>query len=367
MGKVRPGARGLPELQGAVYRTEELRLRRKTMMRLYGVLMLGLCLCVPVYAQVQPDPIIDVHLHALSADGQGPPPQSFCAPSTGWAPADTGAGWGDQFSAIFKNPPCAHPIVSPMTDKDLMDRTLTILKRHNIYAVTSGSKVEEWQKAGGDRIIPGLMFNLGPDTPPSVKEVKAMFVSGQYKVLGEVGIQYQGIDPSDARFEPYLAMAEELDVPVGIHIGPGPPGAPYFAADKYRARLHSPLLLEEALLRHPKLRVYAMHAGWPMIDDMLAMMWTHPQLYVDVGVIGYAIPRAAFHDYLRRMVEAGFGKRIMFGSDQMVWPEAVEVTIESIETADFLTKDQKRDILYNNAARFLRLTPEQIAKQQRGE
>jgi predicted TIM-barrel fold metal-dependent hydrolase len=29
--------------------------------------------------------------------------------------------------------------------------------------------------------------------------------------------------------------------------------------------------------------------------------------------------------------------------------------IEAIETADFLTQAQKRDILYNNAARFLRL------------
>ena len=83
-----------------------------------------------------------------------------------------------------------------MTDKELMDKTLAILKRHNIYAVTSGSKVEEWQKAGGDRIIPGLLFNLGPDAPPPVKDVKAMFVSGRYKVLGEVGIQYQGIDPA---------------------------------------------------------------------------------------------------------------------------------------------------------------------------
>ena len=67
--------------------------------------------------------------------------------------------------------------------------------------------------------------------------------------------------------------------------------------------------------------------------------------------------------YLRRIVEAGFGKRVTFGSDQMVWPDAIEVSIESIETADFLNQDQKRDILYNNAARFLRLSQDQIARQ----
>jgi predicted TIM-barrel fold metal-dependent hydrolase len=190
--------------------------------------------------------------------------------------------------------------------------------------------------------------------------MRQMFSNGQYRVLGEVGIQYRGIEPGDARFEPYLAMAEQLDIPVGIHIGPGPPGAPYLGTPAYRARLHSPLILEEPLIRHPKLRIYAMHAGWPMLDDTLTMLWTYPQLYIDVGVISFAIPQAEFHAYLRRIVQAGFGKRVLFGSDQMVWPEALEIAIQSIEKADFLSPGEKRDILYNNAARFLRLSPEEI-------
>jgi predicted TIM-barrel fold metal-dependent hydrolase len=59
-------------------------------------------------------------------------------------------------------------------------------------------------------------------------------------------------------------------------------------------------------------------------------------------------------------VEAGYGKRIMFGSDQMVWPQAIEVAVDSITTAPFLSEEQKRDILYNNAARFLRLSKQEI-------
>ena len=63
-------------------------------------------------------------------------------------------------------------------------------------------------------------------------------------------------------------LAEQYDVPVGIHMGPGPAGIAYNTG--YRSRFSSPLLLEEALVRHPKLRVYIMHAGWPMLDDMVA-------------------------------------------------------------------------------------------------
>ena len=50
----------------------------------------------------------------------------------------------------------------------------------------------------------------------------------------------------------------------------------------------------------------------------------------------------------------------MFGSDQMVWPEAIGLAIVGIESADFLTEAQKRDIFYNNAARFLRISDEEI-------
>ncbi|HEX6219795.1 MAG TPA: amidohydrolase family protein, partial [Acidimicrobiia bacterium] len=99
-----------------------------------------------------------------------------------------------------------------------------------------------------------------------------------------------------------------------------PPGAPYLGSPHYRARMHSPLLLEEALMRHPRLRLYVAHAGWPMLDDMLALLWAHPRVYVDVGIISFGIPTAEFHRYLRVMVEAEFGSRVMFGSDQMVWP-----------------------------------------------
>ncbi len=59
--------------------------------------------------------------------------------------------------------------------------------------------------------------------------------------------------------------------------------------------------------------------------------------------------------YIQRIVEAGFEDRVMFGTDQMVWPKLIETSIGVIDRASYLTPQQKRDILYNNAARFLRL------------
>jgi hypothetical protein len=42
----------------------------------------------------------------------------------------------------------------------------------------------------------------------------------------------------------------------------------------------------------------------------------------------------------------------------MRWPEKIGEGIEAIEQAPFLTEEQKRDIFYNNAARFLHLNRE---------
>jgi predicted TIM-barrel fold metal-dependent hydrolase len=58
---------------------------------------------------------------------------------------------------------------------------------------------------------------------------------------------------------------------------------------------------------------------------------------------------------LKALIDAGFGKRIMFGSDQMVWPDAIGQAIAGVEEANFLSPEQKRDIFYNNAAVLLRL------------
>jgi predicted TIM-barrel fold metal-dependent hydrolase len=311
------------------------------------------------------EPIIDMHMHALAADAQGPPPMAMCTPIRGFDPWDQRRPYQPQFQYRFQHPPCADPVWSPRTDEEVRTRTLAVMERLNVIGVLSGTadRVEAWRRSRPERFIPALMFELEPEN--SIERLRQLHRDGRLAVLGEITTQYAGIAPDDPRLEPYWALAEELDIPVGIHVGTGPPGVIYMGADGYRARLHSALTMEPVLVRHPRLRVYLMHAGYPMIDDLLALLYAHPQVYVDVGVIVYTQPRAAFYRYLERIVEAGFESRVLFGSDQMVWPETIERAVRVINHAPFLTHAQKRAIFYDNAARFLRLTPEQIAAHRR--
>ena len=316
----------------------------------------GLAVAFGLGGQASAQAIIDMHLHAIPADAQGPPPVIVCAPYDTMPTRDT--RWSGRTFAIkaFKDKPtCAHPITSSKDDAALRDETLAALRRHDIVAVTSGPPdlVAAWRQVDPKRILPAVYIDMAD--PPPVEALRALHAAGRMVVLGEIAAQYEGVAPNDPKLEPYWALAEELDIPAAIHIGPGPPGAAYLGLAKYRASLSDPLLLEDVLIRHPKLRLYVMHAGWPNADRMIALLYAHPQVYVDTAVIDFTQPRAEFHSYLRRLVEAGYGKRIMFGSDQMVWPGAIGPAIEAITSADFLTPAQKRDILHDNAARFLRL------------
>ncbi|MGH7500191.1 MAG: amidohydrolase family protein [Longimicrobiales bacterium] len=333
------------------------------------IVFVFLVVFTPAAVAQQRLPIIDMHLHASAANQQGPPPLAMCTPFGQFPAWDPLRPYGETFMARFGEPPCADPVWSPMTDEEVMSQTIAVMERLNIVGVLSGTpeRVATWAATAPKRFIAGLEFQFGyPGAEFSLDSLRSLHSAGRLTVLGEVSNQYAGIAPNDDRMEPYWALAEELDIPVGIHIGPGPPGVIYLGAREYRGRLHSALTLEEVLVRHPRLRVYIMHAGYPMLDDLLALMYAHPQVYVDVGVIVYTQPRAAFYRYLRGIVEAGFGNRVMFGSDQMVWPGVIERAIAVIEEAPFLSAEQKRDILYNNAARFLRLSDEEISRHHRG-
>ena len=195
-----------------------------------------------------------------------------------------------------------------------------------------------------------------------VDTLRERVVSLGCKILAEFSPQYAGLRPDHPDLEPYFALAEELDLPVGIHMGLGPPGAAYKGMKDYRMMDSNPLYLEEVLIRHPNMRLFVSHAGWPMLDEMIGLLHAHPQVYVDIAVINWALPREEFYHYLRRLVEAGFGERIMYGSDQMQWPQAIDVAIEAIQSAPFLSEEQKRAMLYDNAAKFLRLSEEEMAR-----
>ena len=285
-------------------------------------------------------PIIDVHLHAY----------------IGLPPGES-AGWTGESEA--------RALVGAADADEHFRSTIAEMDKYNIVlGIVSGPEpaVRVWHEKAPGRFIGGAF--LGNDGLPehSPDELKNLVEEGVIGVLGELGLQYHGIAPNDPRLEDYYTTAENLGIPVALHTGLGPPGGPHKFAPEFRTTLGRPSLFEPVLVRHPNLKAYLMHAVWPYVAETIALMYVYPDLYADVGVLAWALPRKAFYDTLQTLINAGFGERLLFGTDQMLWPGAIGLAIETMENVPFLTDQQKRDILYNNAARFLRLSEEEIAR-----
>lgn len=278
-------------------------------------------------------PIIDMHIHAF---GEGNPLFGMTHP-----PTLRGKTYKGVTSAF-----------------ELKEKTLEKFRKHNIVkaVVTNG---QSWINGNEELIIIG-------DAEKPIGALRKQFEENKLKVIAEMGPFYDGILANDSSIMPYFELAQTLNIPVGFHVLPGGPnyGIHHFPGmlGKMRVKNANPLQLEDALVKFPKLKLYIMHGGWPYIEDLKGLMYAHPNVYVDISVLNWILPQEELNNYLKSLINAGFGNRILFGTDQMVWPDTIDDAVESLNSADFLTIKQKEDIFYNNAAKFLGLTEEEIAK-----
>tara|TARA_R110000850_G_scaffold277058_1_gene421794 strand:+ start:2653 stop:3651 length:999 start_codon:yes stop_codon:yes gene_type:complete len=316
----------------------------KGLKKLFMVLLLMAAL--PLLAQSNSNqqnaytgPIIDMHLHSYtSADFWGPAP---------------------------------HPVtgeLSVATAEEHLEETLKIMRRYNVVlgAVSGVSEQSgnEWHSKAPGMFLRGIELRE-PSEFMDEAAFRNSIQNGTLGMLGEVAAQYFGYSPSEQGYYPYYKIAEEEGIPVGIHTGASFPGTPFVCCPKFRLALGNPMLLEDMLVAFPKLKVFMMHAGGagPFSDYTLQMMNMYPQLYTDISILNW-MPgmETVLESFLQKAKHMGMLDRILFGTDQMVWHDAIGIAIDRVNSLDFLTAEEKADIFYNNAARFLGLTEAEINK-----
>ena len=169
-----------------------------TFYRLCGCAALLSCCSAVSFAQnteSKAPPVIDVHVHAMDdipgAAPMCPNTAKFTAsdPKTKEAPFRLGAG-GMHAEAL-----------SRLRQGEYMKDVLAEMERLNVTAVVFGDpkSVQKWKDAAPKRVIPGTTFQNGmtPGQRVPVDELRKDFTTGGFKVMGEIGLQYEGISPSD--------------------------------------------------------------------------------------------------------------------------------------------------------------------------
>ncbi len=227
------------------------------------------------------------------------------------------------------------------------------LKRFNIVgAVKSGGMYDD---AFEKMMLTGYEINTIPNI--DTVEFKRRIKSGELKVWGELMPQFNGLTLADPGFAPYLAICEREGIPIALHTGGGPPGISN-RYKKYRMTLGDPYLIEEVLIKYPKLKIYFMHSGGHFYRNAIALMELYPQVYCGLGAILWidmGITSQYAEEFLRIVKKGGMIDRVMYGSDAMYWPQHVERSINKLDSFDFLTEEDKRKIFYENAVTFFEL------------
>ncbi|MEE2690727.1 MAG: amidohydrolase family protein [Pseudomonadota bacterium] len=261
--------------------------------------------------------------------------------------------------------------------QEMRDNNIVLAVLH----VNEPSDLDDWSRAEPGLFVAGPAFPCPTNTGdlkhecfpgsggwPPLDWLEQGLASGDIGAFGEMLFNYVGIAPDDPRMDPYWALAAKYDVPVFVHINRGPPAQsparPDNCCPDFDADMGNPALLRPVLEKHPSLRISLQHAGFPALprmgnidywDETLSLMRDYPNVYADMTILNSIQTPEVHAAALQRFVAEGFADRIMFGTDNM--PAAP--IIARLEGFSFLTAEQRRGILHDNAARFLRLGEEQ--------
>lgn len=150
--------------------------------------------------------------------------------------------------------------------------------------------------------------------------------------------------PDHARYYPFYAKCVELDVPIVIHVGQ----SMIYAPDMPRRSVARPITLDGVACDFPELKIVGSHIGVPWTDEMIAMCWKHPNVYIASDAHSPKYWTQSLVNYINT-----YGQdKVMFGTDFPVLDfKKTMGQIEDLKFRDHVLPKFLRD----NAARVFRL------------
>jgi predicted TIM-barrel fold metal-dependent hydrolase len=150
--------------------------------------------------------------------------------------------------------------------------------------------------------------------------------------------------PDHAKWYPFYAKCVELDVPVQLQVGQSMLYDP-----NYRLRsVGRPICLDAVACDFPELKIIGIHVGIPWTEEMIAMAWKHPNVYIGTDAHSPKYWPQSFVHYINT-----FGQdKVLFGTDFPVLD--FERTRAEVEALD-LRPIPKKKMLRDNALRLYKL------------
>jgi len=143
-----------------------------------------------------------------------------------------------------------------------------------------------------------------------------------------------GIPLNHRDLYPFYAKCVELDIPVIVQSG--------HSAEQMPSSMGQPIHLDDVALYFTELRIVASHTGWPWVQELIALAWKHPNLYIGAGAHAPKYWDAALVQFLN---SRGKGK-VLWGTDFPVVRHADSLA----QVAALTLKPEARQMLLRDAA-----------------
>jgi uncharacterized protein len=209
----------------------------------------------------------------------------------------------------------------------------------------------EWCKRAPGRFVASWHVDNLPDPAQEADRFVDGIENHGFRALGELLTAVAGISISDKRFYPLYRICQDRQLPVIIHTGLDGRDS-YRWAPGFRIDLANPLLLEDVAAAFPDLRIVICHMSYPFTEQATYMLYAHSNVYMDVATVDWIIGRAGFHRLLKQVIDVVGPDKILFGTDQMMMANKIPIGVSAIQEADFLSTEDKRKILGDNARRL---------------
>jgi len=150
--------------------------------------------------------------------------------------------------------------------------------------------------------------------------------------------------PDHARWYPFYAKCVELDIPIQLQVGQ----SMIYDARYPRRSVGRPITLDNVACDFPELKIIGIHVGIPWTDEMIAMAWKHPNVYIGCDAHSPQYWPESFVKYIN-----SYGQdKVMFGTDFPIL--RFDRTVQEIKVLNIRPGPLKK-LMRDNANRLYKL------------
>jgi len=247
------------------------------------------------------------------------------------------SAWGERMEWMLSTYSSPHAFVRLM-DEAGIDFAVVLAE---LAPITTGIVDNEYVAnfcAASPRLIPFASINPYTCTRPA-EELERLVVDAGFRGL-KLYPTYQYYYPNEPMLYPLYAKAQELNIPISLHIG-----SSIFTGS--RLKYGDPIYLDDVAVDFPDLVLLQCHSGRPFwYEKSFALARLHKNLYLEISGLP---PKKLLHYFpeLERIAH-----KVIYGSD---WPgvPTIKENVEAIRELP-ISEEAKRKILGENGARLLR-------------